>query len=116
MYWIQQGPQTKPKVVHKESLWLYHRGACADWLKEPAEGHAADVAKGTSIQQGILEDIAIRNPTSSHPKRRRCKPPRFSNDVSLTSDVQEEALPLQKDQESLRHSERSQRRPHRYID
>ena len=116
VYRIQRGPRAKPKFVHKDRLWQYRGEACADWFNEPAEGQGANLPEGAFTRQEALEDTTKRNVASSRPKRRGRKPPRFRQNVPVTSDVQEETLPLQRGHNKLRRSDRSRRRPLRYSD
>ena len=113
---IQRGPRAKPKVVHRDRLWQYRGEACADWFSETAEGQGTNLPEGASIRQEALEDTTKRNVASSRPRRRGRKPPRFRQNIPVTSDVQEETLPLQRGHNKLRHSDRSRRRPLRYSD
>ena len=75
VYRIQRGPQTKPKVVHRDCLWQYCGDACADWFNDPPEGQGANLPEGESTRQEVLEDTTRSNAASHRTWRRRCKPP-----------------------------------------
>ena len=101
MYRIQQGPQKKPKVVHRDSLWKYFGVECVDWFQGPVQDRSKDVSSQVTTQQENQEVNTKGRASVRNPKRRQKLPPRFREKNPKDKEACDRALSQQQDQEGL---------------